>query len=410
MSGRSSTTWPPLTRFSGRLRKGADRHVNRYFLATLFVVGTIAAACGDSPPSPPALVPSPTAKVSASTVPGLIQPPEITVGPGFAPEACNQARLFGGQTSPDSQGGVNEVWSESMTGGAPSRMVHISLPDSQPSVPVPQKSPPTISPLRAAGDWVVFTEYQQHSNTLSLSYWKVAVLHLTDLRITIVASSSQTSLRDLPDPSISSDGIVVWDEDSAAGRVLRTRDMNTDVVKTLSLPVGTLPILPRIDGSTVVFADNQTDPNRANENWVSWGGHLMAYDLTTGVTRKLDSTNDARRIEFTNGRVLWNAALPDANGKPSDTWQMRLSQLDGGPSTTLGMGDLGLISDSDALWYDYQAGFSYVHSFSNGNTYKLAIAGLSRQQSLPTPIYTLCGTAVYYMVDSPRQLRMVAVP
>ena len=367
-----------------------------------------AAACG-GPDS--TAQPSPSIAPPVATGPVGISPPTKVVATGFpGAEACNNEYLFAGRAVGGR--GVNEIWMVPRQGNAPpARLVRLDLPDVPPSAPSQQKVPPTISAVRVAGDWLTFTEYQQQGTSLSMAYWTVAVVHVPDGRLTVVASGSGAALAELPSPSISSDGVVVWDQLGPNGKELHLRDMAASNEQTVPLPSGTYPIFPRIERTSIVFADNQTDLKRSEENWVSRGGRLMMYDLPTGHLRSLASTNDARHPELSNGRILWYATVTDPKGQSSSVWEIRVSRLDGSPPAVLGpVGTNGLISASHALWFDFESGRTYTHSFVSGRDYHLDVVGLGVQTRLPIPSYALCDSTIFYVDASSNQLKSVTAP
>ena len=381
--------------------------MRRVVLVATFLSWAIA-ACGDSPAAG-----QPTARstaVPSTAVSPTIAPSEHVIATNFpGAEACTTNTVFAGAAGGGS-GGADQIWVAPVRGGSASRLIQLALPDLRGSSP--NDSPPTISPLKAAGDWLTFTEEQQQGSSLVMAYWNVVVVHVPDRRLTIVASGSGAALNELPSPSISIAGVVVWDQLGPAGKVLDTRNMVTSESRTLPLAVGAYPISPRIDGSLIAFANNATDPKRSTENWVSRGGRLMLYDLATGQVRALSSTDDARWLQFSQNRVLWSATVADPLGRSSSAFDIRWSSTDGSDTEVLAaVGTNGVISSKDAVWFDYEAQVTYAHSFETGNTYLVHVHGLGFQPNLPSPFTTLCGDQLYYLdATTGRELRSVALP
>jgi hypothetical protein len=345
---------------------------------------------GGSPPgtSPPNSAPP---RTPISTLPDTSKTFSAKLG---APEAGNSYDIFAVRSSV-AYGGVDEIWAQSRGGGSPRLIVRTKHWGATDNLAAGQPAP-NVSPLQAAGNWLAWVEYQQHGSSPTFEWWDLRAYDDLTAQLSEVASWSG-SPTELPQPSISSDGILVWDETSHSGRELRVFHLTTNESTVVQLPPSVSPVAPRVDGRTVVFLDNTTDSNRQNEVWISRGGALMSYNLDTNRLSRLWSEDDARQPLFATGYVAWYATVPDPR-HPSDSstvWQVRLSPLNGGSGRILGLvGASLLLSSSHVVWNDFQTNITYAYSFSTDRTSVVLATGMHQGSRLP--LYALCGPFLYY--------------
>jgi hypothetical protein len=246
-----------------------------------------------------------------------------------------------------------------------------------------------------SGSWAVFMEYQQHDQEFTTDFWLLQAVNLTTGQVVQVGSGTQrpTTL-ELPFYSVSGH-TVVWDELEVTGRkVMRIRDLNSASEKILSLPSTMYPTRPKISGDHIVFLDNSTDPGRTTEDFYTRTGKLMLYDLSSGRLKELSSTPQAAQPDYHGGMVVWSGASQDPRGASgSFVPDVRLSPLDGKPFRIIGgLGDLPLISDSFAIWYDHEQRRLFAYSLGKQQTTILTVTNHTDLKAE----YALCGSTLFY--------------
>jgi hypothetical protein len=272
---------------------------------------------------------------------------------------------------------MDEIWTTSISQVSPKQIIKSHRPGTG-----------ILGLMQISGDWLVFDEYQQYQDSDHLVYWYVRAYNLrSGESIDLASSTAQPGTLALPSPSVGGE-IAVWNElVSPTQMVLKTYNLRTHATRVLSLPAASYPISPVTDGANVVFLDVATDPDRANEIWLSYGGRLTRYRLSDNTVQQLDSAPNAREPTLGGPWVLWQAT--DASGSGS----LRISPLNGGPSRLLAdRGVAASISASYITWWDIHR--QHEVALSLGSTQ-------AQTMTLPAPTISgsglsLCGSTLFY--------------
>lgn len=212
----------------------------------------------------------------------------------------------------------------------------------------------SISPLVASTRWLAYVVYQQAGDGTTLASWTLDAVEISSGRAQVVArGTGETQLRELPMPSVEGDTLV-WDELSGPGvKVLDVLDLSTGQRRLLPLPQSVFPVRPWIDGDTVAFLDNATDPARGTEFWATRGGRPMVVHLDGRGLRALDGPPNAQTIRVRGGRVAWVAPIANPDVPGSIAFEVQVQDVPTEKPHTVGPGGVPLLVDDSAMaWYD----------------------------------------------------------
>jgi hypothetical protein len=162
--------------------------------------------------------------------------------------------------------------------------------------------------LPSSGSWLVYLEYQQQGESTNASFWYLNAVDVTSGSTVVLAqATSGVQLTELPWYD-ARDGHAVWNQlDANAHEVLHVYDFANRQATTVSLTADMVPFEPTISGSSVVFVDNATDPDRAHEDFLGRRGSLRKYDLLTKSVTTLSIDPTAFSPHASNGTVVWTA-------------------------------------------------------------------------------------------------------
>lgn len=369
---------------------------SRLWQTSFAVAIFLAAGAGCAPASPP----TGSASVTASPPSGSGSPTSASVvhmtldratpalsGPlAIETPVCDDKTLAWGSIASGLYGLPTEVWvwplpsSGAAIGAKPRRIAQLTDGG--------EIAAPAIS-----GDWVIYVDFHTVENQPLPSAWSlIAVNQLSLQSFTLADATTPQGTAETPEPAISGT-LVAWDQILSSGeKALVTYDLATGERRRIPLPVTMYPFEPHIDGHLIIFLDVSTDPHRAEEHWLGFGGSLVSYDLQTGQIKHLDSDPDARGPAAFNGRVTWLRTVPDPQHPDITTYEVRMSPEGGGPSTTVAaVGQDNQMSDGDLVaYYDQTIRSITVMSVETGRQTVLELG------DQPLPAFRLCGHALYF--------------
>lgn len=247
------------------------------------------------------------------------------------------------------------------------------------------------SSVALVGLWLVYLEYQQRGQADFANFWYLnAVNWSTGTVLTLAQATTGLGLTELPWYD-AADGRAVWNQlDAGGNEALHVFDFSTGQSSTLNLPPAMSPFEPSISGSSVVFVDNSTDPNRASENFFGRRGSLRRYDLATGQVSTLDAEPTAFMPHMDNAEVVWNvvnssgnsntvAATPQVGGK---VIRFTGNGYPVNPET----------NGAFAIWYDAATLHFMALGVKTGRVVQLKIGDWADIRS----VFALCGTQLYF--------------
>jgi hypothetical protein len=174
------------------------------------------------------------------------------------------------------------------------------------------------------------------------------------------------------------------------------------------LPPKAYPLESRIDGSRIVFLDVSTDPHRAVEHWLGFGGTATSYDLRSGQVTRLDTDPDARGLRASGGIATWQRYVPDPRHAGSTVTQIVASPEDGGARyVAAAIGEVIRMSGNRLAYYDAIANVLTVSPLPAGQRLVVSLG----QETLPA--FAICGRSLYFTTmpsETAVPLRVVEAP
>lgn len=236
------------------------------------------------------------------------------------------------------------------------------------------------------GSWLVYLEYQQHLQTSSADFWYLDAANWTTGQVIGLASATAGApLGELPWYD-AADGRAAWNQLDANGtEALRIYDFNSGESTRLTLPAGMYPVQPTISGSSVVFVDNSTDPERAHEDFLGRHGSLQRFDLQTGQVATLSGDPTAWMPRAGGGEVVWTVV---SKGVVSGV------SLSGGPVRTFG-GSNPITPQTNGtvvVWYDSRALRFMAFGLKDGRLTELQVGNWPDMRS----VFALCNNRLFF--------------
>lgn len=171
----------------------------------------------------------------------------------------------------------------------------------------------TISSVSFFGSWASVVAFRQIDDQISpLGDWVVYGINInTGGTIKLAVGTGDTELSELPQAAVG-DGFIVWDELMSAGhKVLWRYDLTSGERTQLNLPASTYPVRPVASGSSLLFMDNNQDPNRSSEGWTNRGGEPILLNVPTGQISHLASGSVAYLATLSQARAVWIMPSPE---------------------------------------------------------------------------------------------------
>jgi len=246
-----------------------------------------------------------------------------------------------------------------------------------------------IDDVPITGEWLVYLEYQQKGQSDFTNFWYLnAVNWQTGAVIKLAQATSGIGLSELPWYDAEG-GRAVWNQvDTAGNEVLHLYDFEAGQSSRLNLPASMSPFEPAIFGSQVVFVDNATDPNRAQEDFLSRRGSLRSLDLTSGRVSTLDQDPTAFSPRVANGDVVWTVVSSGFKRT------VALVPVAGGKITVVGGLDpiTPQTNGSIVIWYDFASLHFMAFGVKAHRVVQLQVGSFPDVRS----VFALCGTELYF--------------
>jgi hypothetical protein len=210
-----------------------------------------------------------------------------------------------------------------------------------------------ISPLVVSARWLAWVAYEQEGDGTHLASWSLDALQTATGRVVHIASATTSREREeLPMPSVDGDTLV-WDELTGSGaKVLWVVDLTTLRTQRLALPAAVFPVRPVVEGNTVAFLDNATDPARGTQFWATRGGRPMLVHLDGTDLQALDGPANAQIVRLRGDEVAWVRPVADPSVPNTIAYVVQLLRL-GAAARTIGMGGVPMLLGNHAMvWYD----------------------------------------------------------
>lgn len=249
--------------------------------------------------------------------------------------------------------------------------------------------------VRLAGSWLVYLEYQQHLQSTSADFWYLDAVNLTTGgKVQLARATAGPALGGLPWYDAGG-RYAVWNQlDQKGKEVLRTYDFTDGALNTLPLPSSMSPVEPAVSGSSVVFVDNSTDPDRAHEDFFGRRGSLRRFDLTTKRIATLNPDPTAWMPVARGGEVVWTVMAPPPSPVAPTSGVVAAAPLGGGRTTIVGGFNpvTPQTNGSIVVWYDSSTLGFMVDVLRNARHVQLRVGGLGDTRS----VYALCGNRLFF--------------
>lgn len=251
------------------------------------------------------------------------------------------------------------------------------------------------APLKVSGNWVVYLEYKQFSETFSDVFWYLRAANFVTGQVLVLAHAQSPSGTEPPFYSISGN-LVVWNQVAPTGHEeLVEYDLRSHTAHSVRLPSGVSPTQPQIAGGRVAFLNTSVNPHAAQEPFFSRGGAPSVLDLATGRVTRLSSATQAQTIAFNGSMVAWSNTVPDpVNPPPAVVPDVRLTSASGGPTRVIGAVGYSLAMDGKyVVWYDAENGRIYSYALGVNREVSITISG---QSSFGNGSSAVCGDRLFF--------------
>jgi hypothetical protein len=244
------------------------------------------------------------------------------------------------------------------------------------------------SALAITGSWLVYLEYQQHLATSHTDFWYLNAIDIGSGGVRELASATTGPPLDELPRYAAGDGRAFWNQLDAGGHgVLRSYDFGSGRATTLPIPAGMFPVQPVVSSGGVIFVDNSTDPERAQEDFFGRRGSLRSLDLASGQVTTLSADPTAWMPQSAAGVVVWTAISPSA---PTVLSVLRLPS--GTPRTLSARPVTPQTNGAIVVWYDSASlGFTALE-LNPDQLVRLQIGSWPDLRS----VFALCGNRLYF--------------